>query len=285
MSSIYNISSNQLDTPLLKELLTRLTDFFRQINTEFYIIGATARDLVLHNVYGYQPNRKTYDLDIAIAISDWEQFDTIVELLPKETDFSKDNSQLQRFIYKEFFKLDIVPFGGIANERGNIYWQPAGEKRMSVVGFQQMAQFALTVQIDNTLSVKVASLPGAFILKLAAWKDRHLENNKDAYDMALLIENYFEIHTERISNEHFDILEDEDFDEFTAGGKLMIRDVKEMLADEPQALDYLKNIITEELEKQEISPLINQILETSKQLKYEQILRLLQEMQEELNKE
>lgn len=283
MNNTYNISSKQLDNPLLKELLARLTKFFQQIDTEFYVIGATARDLVLHNVYGYQPNRKTYDLDIAIAISDWKQFDKIAELLPTETGFSKDKSQLQRFIYKDFFKLDIVPFGGIASERGNIYWQPTGERRMSVVGFQQMAKFALTVQIDNELSVKVASLPGAFILKLAAWKDRHLENNKDAYDMALLIENYFEIHTERIANEHFDILEDEDFDEFIAGGKLIIRDVIEMLADEPQSLGYLKSIIAEEVEKQETSPLINQFLETSKQLRYEQILRLLQEMKKELN--
>jgi len=54
--------------------------------------------------------------------------------------------------------------------------------------------------------------------------------------MALLIENYFEIHTERIADEHFDILEDDDFDEFVAGGKLMIRDVREMLANEQQAL-------------------------------------------------
>lgn len=103
--------------------------------------------------------------------------------------------------------------------------------------------------------------------------------------MALLIENYFEIHTERIADEHFDILEDDDFDEFIAGGKLMIRDVKEMLANEQQAFDYVKSIITEEAEKEEKSLLINQILETSKQLKYEQVLRLLQEMQEELNKD
>lgn len=285
MNSTYSISSEQLDSPLLKELLTKLTDFFQKIETDFYVIGATARDLVLHNVHGFQPDRKTADLDIAIAITDWKQFDTIVELLPKEDDFSKDKLQLQRFLYKDFFKLDIVPFGGVANERGIIYWQSAGERRMSVVGFRQMAEFALTVRIDDGLPIKVASLPGVFILKLAAWKDRHLENNKDAYDMALLIENYFEIHTERIAEEHFDILEDDDFDEFVAGGKLMMRDVKEMLANEQQAFDYVKNIIAEETEKEEVSPLINQILETSKQLKYEQILRLLQEMQKELNKD
>lgn len=285
MNSTYSISSEQLDSPLLKELLTKLNHFFQKIETDFYVIGATARDLVLHNVHGFQPDRKTADLDIAIAITDWKQFDTIVELLPKEEDFSKDKSQLQRFLYKDFFKLDIVPFGGVANERGVIYWRSAGERRMSVVGFRQMAEFALTVRIDDGLPIKVASLPGVFILKLTAWKDRHLENNKDAYDMALLIENYFEIHTERIAEEHFDILEDDDFDEFVAGGKLMIRDVKEMLANEQQAFDYVKNIITEEAEKEEESPLINQILETSKQLKYEQVLRLLQEMQKELNKD
>ena len=285
MNSTYNISSEQLNNPLLKELLTKLTEFFQKIETDYYVIGATARDLVLHNVYGSQPDRKTFDLDIAIAITDWEQFDTIVELLPKEADFSKDESQLQRFIYKDFFKLDIVPFGGIANEQGIIYWQSTGERRMSVVGFQQMAEFALTVQIDDGLPIKVASLPGVFILKLAAWKDRHLESNKDAYDMALLTKNYFEIHTERIALEHFDILEDDNFDEFIAGGKLMIRDVKEMLADEKQAVDFVRNIITEEVEKEEESPLINQILETSKQLKYEQVLRLLEEMRKELTRD
>jgi hypothetical protein len=62
----------------------------------------------------------------------------------------------------------------------------------------------------------------------------------------------------------------------------MIRDVKEMLMDEKQALDYVKCIIAEEVEKEKESPLINQILETSKQLKYEQVLRLLQEILKEL---
>ncbi len=79
--------------------------------------------------------------------------------------------------------------------------------------------------------------------------------------------------------------EQDDFDEFIAGGKLMIRDVKEMLADEKQAVDYVRNIITEEVKKEEESPLINQILETSKQLKYEQVLRLLEEMRKELTKD
>ena len=284
MTYTYNISSENLDNPLLKELLMRLTEFFRKIDTEFFIIGATARDLVLHNVYGHQPNRKTFDLDIAVGISDWEQFDTIVDALPKEHNFAKDKNQLQRFIYKDFFKIDIVPFGGIANEHGNIYWQPGGERRMSVVGFQQMAQFTLTIWIDKELKVKVASLPGVFILKLTAWKDRYLTNNKDAYDMALLLENYFSIFAERVATEHFDLFEAEEFDEFIAGGQLIMRDVKEMLSDEEQSIDFFKNIISEEIEKQEASSLINQFLETSKQLKYEKVFQLLQEMLKELNK-
>ncbi|MGI6757516.1 MAG: hypothetical protein ACOX32_06395 [Bacteroidaceae bacterium] len=107
MNSTYNISSEKLDNPLLKELLTRLTDFFQKIDTDYYVIGATARDLVLHNVYNIQPSRKTSDLDIAIAITDWGQFDAIVELLPREVNFSKDKSQLQRFLYKDLFKIDL----------------------------------------------------------------------------------------------------------------------------------------------------------------------------------
>ncbi|MDR1408482.1 MAG: nucleotidyltransferase, partial [Tannerella sp.] len=69
----YNISSENLNNPLLKDLLKELRSFFTDINVDFYVIGATARDIILSNLHDLTPERKTDDLDIAIAISDWSQ--------------------------------------------------------------------------------------------------------------------------------------------------------------------------------------------------------------------
>jgi len=59
----YNISSDKLDNPLLKDLLKELNDFFGFLNMEFYVIGATARDIILSNLHDLVPERKTVDLD------------------------------------------------------------------------------------------------------------------------------------------------------------------------------------------------------------------------------
>ncbi len=64
----YNISSEGFANPLLKELLEKLTTYFTSVCSEFYIIGATARDIILTGIYKQQPNRMTDDLDIALLL-------------------------------------------------------------------------------------------------------------------------------------------------------------------------------------------------------------------------
>jgi predicted nucleotidyltransferase len=128
----YNISSENLNNPLLKDLLKELNGFFGSINVEFYVIGATARDIILSNLHDLVPERKTDDLDIAIAISNWNQFQSIEEDLPKKGGFAKSKEQKQRFIYKGIYMIDIVPFGDVAEDDGNIYWPPDETIAMSV---------------------------------------------------------------------------------------------------------------------------------------------------------
>ena len=69
-----NISSEVLNNPLLKELLKKLTDYFQSIGSDFYVIGATARDIILCGIHNQTAARRTSDLDIAIAIKDWDKY-------------------------------------------------------------------------------------------------------------------------------------------------------------------------------------------------------------------
>jgi len=92
-----NISSESLNNPLLKELLIKLTDYFQSIGSDFYVIGATARDIIHSGIHNQTPARRTVDLDIAIAIKDWDKFKKISEELCEIEGFTKDNKQTQRF--------------------------------------------------------------------------------------------------------------------------------------------------------------------------------------------
>lgn len=280
----YNISSEDLNNPLLKELLKNLTDYFQSIGSDFYVIGATARDIILSGIHNQTSKRRTADLDIAIAIKDWDKFGQISKELCEIKGFTKDERQSQRFHFQDVYDIDIVPFGEIAKADNNIYWPPEEEFAMSVAGFTEVANNTLDVAIDNEFSIKVASLPGIFILKLAAFNDRKAKTNKDADDMAFIINNYLEINETRAIEEHYDLYGVENFTRFIAGSTLLGRDIKTILEENAETLESFIEILETELALEVESTLINQMLETNKSLKYEETLEALQILLQELKK-
>lgn len=277
-----NISSETFYNPLLKELLQKLTEYFQTIGSDFYIIGATARGIILSGIHKQASARRTLDLDIAIAIKEWDKFEQISNELSAIEGFHKSEKQKQLFWYKKYFRLDIVPFGEVAKADQNIYWPPEEEFAMSVVGFTEVANTALDVSIDYEFTVKVASLPGIFILKLAAFNDRKLKTNKDADDLAFIIENYLTINEERAALEHFDIYEKDNFNIYIAGATLLGRDIKSILGGNKETLITFIQILTEELKLDDESPLLNQIIETHKNIEYDIVVEALNSLLQEL---
>lgn len=177
------ITSEKIANPLLVELLRKLTDSFNRMGREFYVIGATARDIIIRQLIGTTSGRKTKDLDIAIAIPDWSVFDEIKKRLVTDG-FQKSQHMHQRFYYGEY-ELDIVPYG-VAKEDDNIYWPPEEEIAMSVKGFDEVLSKSIAVNIDDEFDIKIASLHGLFLLKFNAWLDRNIETSKDAEDMSFV---------------------------------------------------------------------------------------------------
>ena len=165
----YNISSDKFQDPLLKPILASLTEYFKSVDVCFYVIGATARDIAMIN-YNQKTGRATRDLDIAIAISNWDEYKTIEEGIVNIDDFEKDLHQKQRFIFCDNFELDIVPFGNIMKEDDKVFWPPDEQIAMSVLGFKEVAEATENYKIDEDVEIEVASLVGIFILKLVAWK-------------------------------------------------------------------------------------------------------------------
>jgi len=90
------ISIEKIDNSLLVELLRKLTKSFHKLDRDFYVIGATARDIILQELADTSSRRKTRDLDIAIAITGWDTFENVIKAL-KADGFKKDTQSHQRF--------------------------------------------------------------------------------------------------------------------------------------------------------------------------------------------
>ena len=259
------ISSENIGNPLLVELLRKLTDSFNKMDREFYVIGATARDIIMQQLLDTESRRRTRDLDIAIAIPDWNTFEQVKQNLIADG-FEKSRDMQQRFYYGEY-ELDIVPDGVIAKEDDNIYWPPEEVIAMSVKGFDEVLSEAITVSIDDEFKIKIASLHGLFLLKFNAWLDRNAKTSKDAEDMSFILSNYFMANLDR--EIHQEVYDWENFDEYIVGGYWLAHDLVALL--DTRQLCYYKEVIEGELVKEEESRLINQMIENSYGLKYETV--------------
>jgi len=276
----YDISSSKFTHPLLKPILLELTDYFKDSEITFFVIGATARDIIME-IHNEKSGRLTHDLDIAITVNDWNQYQKIEEGIIKLDNFSKDSDQKQRFIYLEEFQLDIVPFGEIMNQDNKIFWPPDEDFAMSVLGFSAANETSLKVVIDEEVEIKIASLSGIFLLKIAAWNDRNHKSNKDADDIGFILSNYLEINRER-SLEFYEEIYPEDHTIITGGATLLGKDVLIALDGHNEAKAKIIKMLTTEIDKQEESILINQILETHKVLSYEEIYKSLENIASQL---
>lgn len=265
-----NISSDKIDNPLLVELLGQLNRTFSKIGSDFFVIGATARDIILRVLANTSARRKTKDLDIAIAVTGWDKYNEICQALIADG-LGKSTQQAQRFYFGDY-EVDIVPYGAVAKEDDNIYWPPEETIAMSVKGLDEVLSEAITVSIDNELEIKIASLHGLFLLKLNAWLDRNIGTNKDAEDMWYIVDNYYFANEER--GIHPEVYELDGFDLTVGGAYWMAHDIADLLSQEQIA--YYADVLRNEIEREEESRLVVQILETNRSVTFYDVLKVLQ---------
>jgi len=250
--------------PSVVRALRSLDPIAREADCDYFVAGATARDLILVNVHGLRPGRATRDIDFGIAIESWEQFARLKERLAATGDFAPDRKALQRLIYTDqaagfSIPIDLIPFRGVASPGRTIAWPPRQDVVMNVAGFEEALASAISVEIEVGLTVRVASVPGLTLLKLIAWADRGRESNKDAADLYTLLTTYADAgNTDRLYDEEMDLLEAVAYDMELAGAELLGRDVARICS--PPALIQVQSLVKSE---PDFERLVNQIVQTS----------------------
>lgn len=217
-----------IDLTHLRELAS-LADVLRQLHVaaedvadRSLIIGATARDLILHHAHQLPITRGTVDLDIAVSVRSWDAFRRLERRL-RDGGARRDDGTVHRF-YVDDYKVDIVPFGGV-EQQGMIVW-PETEAEMSVAGFEEASSHAIEVILPGEVVTFVAAPSALLILKLLAWDERHLAMPRhDGPDIRTLIESYAaEWNEDRLYNEADELLQKFGYDNDLAAAALIGQD-------------------------------------------------------------
>jgi len=228
------------------EILKQINLISRTLGFPFVLIGAQARDLILTGKYELSSGTTTKDIDLAIMIDCWEDFEALKLELFKHG-FKQVKGVEHKFYYKEIYPIDIVPFGKI-EKNSQIAWPPDNDPTMNVIGFYEMYNHSEAVTVDDELTLKVASLAGLSMIKLIAWEDRKNSIKRDGEDLALIMKDYADAgNIDRIyDSDDNDIIKECDFDIELAGSQLLGRDIGRIAKDKTR--DKLLSIIAGELE-------------------------------------
>jgi predicted nucleotidyltransferase len=236
---------NQITCSVIREVKNAVTG----LGLDIFLVGATARIILLENVFGLHTGRATHDIDFAFAVENWDQFQAIKDHLTSTSGFEEVRGEAQRLICKPAnvehrFIVDLIPFGGLESSRNTIAWPPDMSIMMNVAGYRDVHASAVQVEVEPGIVILVASIPGIAILKLFAWAGRGQENPKDAMDLFALLRQYNEAgNQDRVYEDAIAALEDVGYDMELAGAWLLGSDAFAMSS--PETRGQLNSMFAE----------------------------------------
>lgn len=142
------------------------------------VVGAQCRDL-LHAAFGHKSGlRATGDLDLAVAISGWDQYHAMTAA------FRRSGDTDIRFSVAGVL-VDFVPFGSIEDPAGTTT-MPGRREEVDVFAFDEVFTNASLMPLPSGRYIRVPTPHGYTALKLKAWCDRSIRHEyKDAGDLAI----------------------------------------------------------------------------------------------------
>lgn len=171
-----NIGNGHLE--LLDMVVTELNTKSDVTDSSLMVVGAQCRDL-LHVAFGHDSSlRATNDLDLAVAISGWGQYQALSESFPRsgDTDIRFSVAGIE---------VDFVPFGSIEDPAGTAR-MPGRREEFDVFAFDEVFVNATVLPLIGGAHIKLPTPQGYTALKLKAWCDRSKRHEyKDASDLAV----------------------------------------------------------------------------------------------------
>jgi len=280
MSNILFDLSGRIDqqTVAVLSVVKKVAD---SLTIPFFVVGATARDIILKHCYGIETPRMTRDIDLGVEVASWKQFSQLRESLLSTGKFS--SASVRHRLRFDSVLIDIVPFGAITDEKRRISWPPEHEIFMNMAGFKEAYEYSVTVKLSSApeLDIKLPTLPGLALMKLISWKEGYPERRRDAEDLLLIMEKYEDAgNFDRLYEKEQSLLKEEHFDTRHASIRLLGRDMA-IMAD-PYTLDTVRAILSEETGQQSQYKLTTDMIRgaLASGVEFDEILSLVEKLRQ-----
>lgn len=242
MSNLLKIPFSKIrEEGQFKEIFLALERGFIKFGIDFYLVGATARDVWMKGIHDLPPKRATSDIDFGIMIKDSFVFDDLKSYLIEEEGFIPSKGNEFVLIWKDKSQVDLIPFGDLESE-GIVTVKGTGFTSMNVEGFKEVYEQASEEIITEDQRFKVCTLPGIVILKLIAWDDRPEVRRDDIDDIAEIIKNYFHLNDEVIFEQHSDLFTD-DIELAEIASQFLGREIGKIVSGNPKLVERIKGIL------------------------------------------
>ena len=243
----------------LFEVLAAFSAAADQVKTQWLVIGATARIMLLEQIYGWPQGIGTQDIDFAVQVGDWEHYKSLCEYLIGNDVFKAERKPAKRFRSKENWIFDLVPYGGVENEGKQVFWPPDNDDVMTVRGFETAAKDAVPVVVNQKLNIQVVSPRGLCALKFFAWEDRHRQHpGRDAKDIAYLFKHIESLYpADKLFSDYPQAVEMADYKIANAGHFQLGFEVAKLIAEEERK--FMIELIATELKGYEDSVLCREL--------------------------
>ncbi len=182
--------------------LIQLQGICNDLRAELVIIGAIAYKFRFPNVERY-----TADIDLTVAL-DLDEFAEL-ETRMAQADWSRENNREHRWKSALGTLVDLLPAGVRLRTAKKLVW-PKRQFSMSLVGFEHVFSEAISVKVNESLTLKVASARVLALLKIVAFLDRPYERERDLRDLRGMLSEYEE-QSERLFSDEIQAAELADF--------------------------------------------------------------------------
>ena len=187
----------------LKQVFDTLEAAFGELNIDYYMIGAIARDIWYAKEK--KQSRLTRDVDFAVLVGSQEEYAAIRHYLTENKNFVAIKRNAFVLLTPTGIEIDILPFGEIAVE-DQVTLQGPGLENMKVNGFLEVYESGTeTMELATGHQFKIATLPSIVLLKLIAFDDRPEGRPKEPGDIAMILSHYFDLQADFIYREYADL--------------------------------------------------------------------------------
>lgn len=278
-----DISINISDSiePERVAVLRSIQEVAQELGIHFIAVGAFARDLIFEHIHRIPAPRLTEDIDIGVEIASWEEFYQLTSILIERGLFAATRLPHRFTDITEAAIVDVVPYGAISDEMKRISWPPDHDMVMSMLGFEEAYQSALTVRIasEPPLDVLVPSIPALALMKIISWDDAYPRRERDAQDLLFIMENSGNAGIkDELYRFHKSMLIEEDFDTGLASVRYLGRAVAQLSS--PETLQALEEILIRETDEEQGFRMLADMTKGTviRGTKFETSLRLLEKL-------